>query len=119
HRRGVQREGPLHADTEGRLADREGLADATAGAGEDDTLEDLDTGPVPLDHLHVHLDRVTGAEIGDVVAQRCGVDAVQDVHRYTFPRLPQVTRACPGGANRLRVDAHAWAVGPAPLWQRR
>ncbi len=37
---------------------------------DDDTLEDLDAGPVALDDLDVDLDGVTGAEGGDVVTLR-------------------------------------------------
>ena len=60
--RGVEREGPLDADTEGDLADREGLGHTGAVATDDDTLEDLDTGARAFHDLDVDLDRVTGAE---------------------------------------------------------
>src|SRR5688572_18173848 len=68
--RRVEREGPLDTDAEGDLADGEGAADAAAVDADHDTLEDLDPGPVALDDLHVHLDGVTRAEAGDVVALR-------------------------------------------------
>src|SRR5690606_11177241 len=68
--RGVHGEDALHADAEGDLADPEGLADAVALAADDVALEDLDTGAVALDDLHVDLDVVAGAEVGDVVAHR-------------------------------------------------
>src|SRR5690606_9337356 len=57
-----------------------GLADALTGAADDDALEDLDTGAAALDDVHVHLDGVAGAELGDVGTQRGGVDVVEDVH---------------------------------------
>src|SRR3954447_15647374 len=63
--RGVEREGALDTDAEGDLADREGLADAAAVATDDDALEDLDARAGALDDLHVDVDRVTGAEVGD------------------------------------------------------
>src|SRR3954454_20394919 len=78
--RGVHREGALHAHAEADLADGEGLADAAALTADDDALEDLDAGAVALDHPHVHLHGVTRAELGDVVAQRVGVERVQGVH---------------------------------------
>src|SRR3954454_21855962 len=79
--RGVHREGALHADAEADLAHGEGLADAAALATQDDALEDLDAGAVALDDPHVHLHGVPGAEVGDVVAERRGVEGVQGVHR--------------------------------------
>src|SRR5699024_7229953 len=56
--RGVHGEHALDADAEGHLADAEGLAHAVALATDDVALEDLDTGAVALDDLHVHLDVV-------------------------------------------------------------
>src|SRR4051812_27127505 len=64
--RGVHREGALDADLEADLANREGLADAFAGAADDDPLEDLNTRARAFDDVHVHLDVVTGAEVGNV-----------------------------------------------------
>src|SRR3954453_11040461 len=63
--RGVQREGALDAHAEGDLADGEAAADAAALDADHDALEDLDAGTVPLDDLHVDLDRVTGPEVRD------------------------------------------------------
>src|SRR5690625_4977114 len=72
--RGVDGEHALHADAEGDLADTEGLAHAVALAAHDVALEDLDARAVALDDLHVDLDVVAGAEVGQVVAQRRLVD---------------------------------------------
>src|SRR3954454_23020056 len=75
--RGVHREGALDADAEAHLAHGEGLARAAALAADHDALEDLDPGAVALDDADVHLDGVAGTELGDVVAQRIGVECVQ------------------------------------------
>src|SRR3954451_16465540 len=99
--RGVHGERALDADTEAHLADGERLADAAAGAPDDDPLEHLDAGPVALDHPHVHLDGVTGAEGGDVGPQRGGVEVVQRVHGgIALRRVPQVSRAARGKIGR-------------------
>src|SRR5699024_1092299 len=50
---GVHREGALHADTEGDLADGEGLTDTGTVDADDHALEDLDTAAVALDDLDV------------------------------------------------------------------
>src|SRR5699024_8041726 len=78
--RGVHGEHALDADAEGHLADAEGLAHAVALATDDVALEDLDTGAVALDDLHVHLDVVAGAECGDVLAQGRLVELVELLH---------------------------------------
>src|SRR5690606_6301023 len=78
--RGVHGEHALHADAEGDLADAEGLAHAVALAANDVALEDLDTGAVALDDLHVHLDVVAGAEGGHVLAQRGLVELIELLH---------------------------------------
>ena len=57
--RRVHRERALHADAEGLLADREGLAHALALALDDDALEDLRTAARALDDLEVHLQAVS------------------------------------------------------------
>ena len=67
--RRVNREGTLHADAEGNLADGERLADAVALAAHHEALEDLDTGVLAFDDVDVNLDGVTGAELGNVAAQ--------------------------------------------------
>src|SRR3954451_15207711 len=119
--RGVHREGPLDADAEADLAHGEGLARAAALTADHDALEDLDAGPVALDHADVHLDGVAGTERGDVVAQRIGVECVQGVHlsspvvlavaRTRCGQRPSRTvefrglrrfRACVGGRRRLQ-----------------
>src|SRR5829696_1836519 len=88
--RGVHREGALDTDAEAHLADGEGLADAAALTADDDALEDLDARAVALDHAHVHLHGVPGAEVGDVAAQRVGVECVQGVHVGSPRVLAQV-----------------------------
>ena len=52
----------------------------TALAAHDGALEDLDPLPGALDHPHVHLDGVAGAEIGDVGAQAVAIDDFSGVH---------------------------------------
>ena len=52
--RRVDREGPLDADAERLLADRERLARAGAPPGDHDTLEDLGAAAAALDDLEVH-----------------------------------------------------------------
>ncbi len=59
----MERERPLDADSEGLLADGEGLAHAAALALDDDALEHLGPGPVALDHLEVHADAIAGGEL--------------------------------------------------------
>src|SRR4029078_1288187 len=96
----MHREGPLDADAVAFLAHGEGLADATALAAKDDTLEDLDALLGALDDLDVHIDGVAGAEVRDVVAQRRLIDEVQRVHSVTLPccwRLWGAAAAWSGG----------------------
>src|SRR5688500_2024971 len=62
--RGVHREGTLYADTEGNLADGEGLANAVTLAAQDEALEHLDAGVLAFDDVHVNLEGVTRAELG-------------------------------------------------------
>src|SRR4051794_21847161 len=78
--RGVHREGTLHADTEGDLADGEGFADAVTLAAQDEALEDLDAGVLAFDDVHVHLDGVTRAERGNIAAQRGCIYGIEDMH---------------------------------------
>src|SRR5262249_38120129 len=61
-------------------ADRKGLPDATARTPDHDALEDLDPLPVAFDDPHMHLDGITGSEIGDVVAQEGLLDEIGRVH---------------------------------------
>src|SRR5580700_10847526 len=65
-RRAVHREGPLHAHAVADLADREGLADATALAAKHHALEHLDPRTAALDDPNVNLQRVTRAKCRDV-----------------------------------------------------
>src|SRR5690625_442598 len=80
---GVYREGTLHADTKGDLADGEGLTHASTLTGNDYALEDLNTSTFAFNNLHVHLDGVTGAEVGDVVTNGRCIDRVELVHDYS------------------------------------
>src|SRR5215213_7522617 len=75
--RRVHRERALHADAEGLLADREGLAHALALALDDEALEDLRTATRALDYLEVDLDAVAGLEARDA-AQLGALEAVDD-----------------------------------------
>src|SRR5215475_10118359 len=77
---GVERVGPLDADTEAHLAHRERLLQAGALATDDYALEDLHTGPVALNDAGVHLDGVAGAEGDNVRADGLGVERVQRLH---------------------------------------
>ena len=76
----MHRERALDADPEGDLADREGLAEAAVLATDHDALEHLHALAVPLHDPHVHLDGVTGPEIGDVRAQERLLDQIGLVH---------------------------------------
>src|SRR5699024_10310142 len=82
--RGVHWEGTLNSDTEGYLADGEGLADAAALTTDNDALEDLNTLGLTLDNLYVDLDGVTSAELRNVVAQVCCINLVKNVHGNLF-----------------------------------
>src|ERR1700687_54207 len=79
--RGVDGERPLDTHAVAFLADGEDLTDTAALPANDDTLEDLDAFLGTLDHLHMHIHCVAGAEGRDIVAQRRLVDEVQRVHR--------------------------------------
>src|SRR4029453_4563257 len=68
--RRVNREGTLNADAEGNLADGEGLADTLALAAKDEALENLDTGVLAFDDVHVNLEGVTRTELRNIVTQR-------------------------------------------------
>src|SRR4051794_24999348 len=82
---------PIYADAEADLADREGLLQAATLAPDHDTLEHLDAGPVTLDDLDVHLDGVTGPEVGDVVALARVVELVQDLAHQVCLFLARAT----------------------------
>ena len=45
-----------------------------------------------LGDVDVHLDGVTGAEVGNVGAERCRIDGVEDLHDLFSLRPPQVDR---------------------------
>jgi hypothetical protein len=67
--RGVNREGSLDADLEADLANAERLANAFAGAADNDTLKDLDARAGALDDVYVNLHVVAGTEVRDVGAK--------------------------------------------------
>src|SRR5690348_4227697 len=92
--RAVHRVGPLDADAEADLADRERLTESGTLAADHHTLEDLDPGPVALDDAAVHLDGVTGPEVGDVGPLRLGIERVQRVHRDLSLALKVTGMAC-------------------------
>src|SRR4051794_1286781 len=109
--RGVHREGALHSDAEADLADGEGLADPTALAPDHDALEDLDAGAVALDHADVHLHGVAGTELGDVGAQRVGVECVQGVHRGSPQFWQWLVVGADSGGLRPSIPGAAACVG--------
>ena len=61
----MKREGTFNAYAKGNLADGESLRDPVTLAGDDDALEDLDTGTVTFNNLHVNLYVVTRTKRGD------------------------------------------------------
>src|SRR3954447_5642983 len=111
--RGVDREGALDADTEGDLADGEGAAHSGALHLDHHALEDLDAGAVALDHLDVHLDGVTGTEVGYVVALGLAGQVVDDRHGVS----PRDCHRSPtdGGVRRTALSIGCRSV--LPLWQ--
>ena len=67
--------------------------DAAAVATDDDALEDLDARARALDDLDVDVDRVTGAEGRDVLADGGLVDLVETLHGgFAFFSAPQVAQ---------------------------
>ena len=64
----VKREGTLDTDTEGNLADGEGLTGTGAGHADDVTLENLDALAVAFLNAVVNLDVVGNADLRDVLA---------------------------------------------------
>ena len=80
-------ERPLHAHSKRDLAHGEGLAQAAPLAPDDDALKHLDALPIALDHPHVHLDGVAGAEFRQVVAQARILDEIDGVHSADWDGL--------------------------------
>jgi hypothetical protein len=74
----MDRKSALDADTEGVLANGEGLAYARALALDHDAFEDLQASALALDHLEVDPDGVAGLEGWKFVAQ---LTALEDVDR--------------------------------------
>ena len=75
--RRVHGERALHADAEGLLADREGLAHALALALDDHALEHLGPAARALDDLEVDADAIARLELGDA-AQLGALESVDD-----------------------------------------
>src|SRR3954447_12349263 len=96
--RRVQRERALHADAEGLLADREGLAHALALALDDHALEDLRTAARALDDLEVHADAVARLELGDAPELLALESVDQGAHGEEEPAKAEVPVA---GARRM------------------
>ncbi len=103
----MQREGALDAHAVRNLANGVGLTGSGTGAGDHDALEHLHTGLVAFDDLHVNLHGVASAEVGNVVAQRGGVDGIEGLHR------------CFSSCKRHKSPTVVWsgAVLMRPLWQ--
>ena len=76
----MYRERSLDANAEADLANRERFVHTSALTLDDNTFEHLDAFLVALDYASVDLDRVTRAEVGDVVAKACLVDEVGGLH---------------------------------------
>ncbi len=70
----MQLEYTLHAHAVGYLAHGEGGVQAAVAAGDDHTLERLQTLPVAFLYFHLHGDGVTGAELGHIGLQLCLFD---------------------------------------------
>ena len=105
------RERALHADAEGLLADREGLAHALALALDDDALEDLRAAARALDDLEVDLHAVPGLEAGDA-AQLRALEAVDDgAHGEERRRGPLAAHR--GGDGRVMVASTARGLARA------
>src|SRR5207244_1606792 len=79
-RRRMNGEGPLHADPERDLADREGFAKSSALAPDHDTLEHLHALAGSLDDTNVNLDGVTGAELRHIRTKERLLDEVGLIH---------------------------------------
>ena len=78
--RRVDRELSLDADLERDLADVECLADSVTVSADNNTLENLDSAAVTFNNVDVNLHRVTDAEVGDVAAERRGINCIKFLH---------------------------------------
>src|SRR5262245_13230239 len=101
HRRRVQRKRALDADSVAELADGVRLLQAAALTTDHVALEDLDTLLAALDHTDVHLELVTGKELGDVVAQRLVVNEVGRLHGVSL-RIEGPGEVSNAGWSRIR-----------------
>ena len=76
----VKREGTLNTDTEGNLADGEGLTGTGAGHADNVTLENLDALAVAFLNAVVNLDVVGNADLRDVLADLLTLDCADVIH---------------------------------------
>src|SRR6266480_1899225 len=79
--RRVHGESAFDADAEAHLADSERLARTAALAADHDPLEHLHALTVALHHPDVHLQRVAGREVRNVVPKVGAIDKIGCVHR--------------------------------------
>ena len=93
-RRSVNREDTLDADAERDLADAEGFLDAAALASDDVALEHLDTRAVTFNNLHVHLDVVASAEIGNVALEVRRIEFIELLHKFSPASRPGSDGEC-------------------------
>ena len=109
-------EGALHPHAEADLAHGEGLPGPGALAADDRPLEHLDALPGALDHPHVHLQGVAGAEIGDVVSQVLAIDDVGGVHdaRPFAGPAPSGSGSAYGATAATRRPSRAEPAGSTP-----
>ena len=77
---GVNREGALHADAEGDLANSEGLAVGGTVAADDVALEDLNALAVAFLDSLVDLHMGAHEELGEVLTNLLLLDSANDVH---------------------------------------
>jgi hypothetical protein len=76
----MNREGSLNAYTEADLADSECFLKTAALTTDDSALEQLDALAIAFNNSDMHLERVTGGELGHVVTEALGVDQIDGVH---------------------------------------
>lgn len=106
--RRVNREGTLHADAIGELANGEGLLYPTALTTNHNTLEHLDALLVALNHANVNLEGVPRGEVRYVCTEAGLIDEVGAVHNSCDPEVRSVERAqwahaADGNANRQAI----------------
>src|SRR5690606_19975421 len=97
--RRVDGKDPLHPHAAAHLPDGDGLAQPRTIPGQDHALKDLDPPPVALDHPEVHLDRVAGHDLRQVVSHLGLLNLTNPVHHLHLT-LPN------------RSPSPGWAPGP-------